>query len=533
MGKKGFGRASRMSVAKMTPSAETFAAMADNLPELAWMTDPVGGVIWYNKRWYDYTGTTLEQMQGWGWRSIHDPAELPETERLWKESLESGKPFEMTFSIRGSDGVLRPFLTRAHPLRDASGRITAWFGVNTDIGRLQAASRDLSEQKRVAETLNRTAAKVAAELNLEAMVQIVVDAAVELTGAQFGAFFYNVIKPSGEAYTLYSISGVPRENFSKFPMPRNTQVFEPTFRGAGIVRSADITKDPRYGHNTPHKGMPEGHLPVRSYLAAPVMSRHGEVMGGLFFGHSETGVFSAHDEQLVEGLAAQAAIGIDNSRLFAKAEREIAERKQAEEARTLVLRELNHRVKNLFAVAAGMVTMTARTSQTTSQMAETLSGRLRALARAHELIRASISADSHELTHTTLRAMTESILEPHVTPGGAQLTIDGPDVPVGPTSATSLALILHEFATNAAKYGALTEPSGKVSIVWKTEGGDLLITWAERGGPKLEGPPTRKGFGADLARTSARGQLGGDVTYDWKAEGVTILIRVSLERLAA
>jgi GAF domain-containing protein len=164
--------------------------------------------------------------------------------------------------------------------------------------------------------LNRTAAMLSAELDLEKLVQRVTDAAVALTGAQFGAFFYNVLNDAGESYTLYTISGVPREEFSKFPMPRNTAVFHPTFRGDRVVRSDDITKDSRYGHNKPHNGMPEGHLPVRSYLAVPVVSRSGEVMGGLFFGHAETARFVQEHEDLLVGLAAQAAIGIDNARLL-------------------------------------------------------------------------------------------------------------------------------------------------------------------------------------------------------------------------
>jgi GAF domain-containing protein len=122
------------------------------------------------------------------------------------------------------------------------------------------------------------------------------DAGVELTGAEFGAFFYNLINEAGESYMLYTLSGAPLEAFSKFPMPRNTQVFAPTFNGEGIVRSDDITLDPRYGHNTPRKGMPEGHLPVRSYLAVPVKSRTGEVLGGLFFGHARPAMFSERSE---------------------------------------------------------------------------------------------------------------------------------------------------------------------------------------------------------------------------------------------
>jgi PAS domain S-box-containing protein len=506
--------------------------MAENLPEPAWMTEADGSVIWYNKRWYDYTGGSFEQMAGWGWQAFHDPVELPETVETWMRSLGTGKPFELTFKLRGSDGVMRPFLSRAAPLRDASGAITKWFGVSTDISALQETTQALAGQTRVAETLNRTAAKVAAELNLEQLVQMVTDAAVQLTGAQFGAFFYNVIKPGGESYTLYSISGAPRENFSKFPMPRNTQVFEPTFRGQGVVRSADITKDPRYGHNAPHKGMPEGHLPVRSYLAAPVMSREGEVMGGLFFGHSDAGVFDEHDEQMVAGLAAQAAIGIDNSRLYEKAQREIQDRKVAEEERLLALRELNHRVKNLFAMVRGMVAMTARTSQSTKDMAATLTGRLQALAKAHDLIRAPSSSATQAPRDTTVRILVESLLEAHLLPEKGQLEIDGPDVPVGAVGAAALAQMLHELATNASKYGALSELGGKLSISWKTDGPNIILTWAESGGPAVSGPPPRKGFGVDLAIMTARGQLGGDVTYDWRPQGVLITLRAALEKLA-
>ena len=136
---------------------------------------------------------------------------------------------------------------------------------------------------------------------------------------------------------LYTLSGAPREAFAKFPMPRNTAIFAPTFAGEGTVRSDDILKDPRYGHNAPHKGMPEGHLPVSSYLAVPVRSRSGEVLGGLFFGHPEPGVFDARAEDLMTGLAGQASVAIDNARLFQASQREIAQRKAAEE----MLQQLN------------------------------------------------------------------------------------------------------------------------------------------------------------------------------------------------
>ena len=172
--------------------------------------------------------------------------------------------------------------------------------------------RDTSDR----ETLNRIGRTLASELDLERLLQAVTDAATEVSGAQFGAFFYNRTNEAGESYMLYTLSGVPRDAFAKFPMPRNTAVFAPTFSGEGIVRSDDITRDPRYGRNAPRRGMPEGHLPVKSYLAVPVMARSGEVHGGLFFGHAKAGVFTERAERLVAGIAAQAAIAIDNARLY-------------------------------------------------------------------------------------------------------------------------------------------------------------------------------------------------------------------------
>jgi signal transduction histidine kinase len=195
----------------------------------------------------------------------------------------------------------------------------------------------IREERRALEILNRAGSALGSEGDLHRLVQIVTDAGVELTRAQFGAFFYNVKDDRGESYMLYTLSGAPAEAFSKFPMPRNTEVFAPTFNGEGIVRSDDITQDPRYGRNAPRKGMPEGHLPVRSYLAVPVVSREESVLGGLFFGHSAVGVFTERSERGLTGLAAEAAIAMDNVRLARAAQKEIAERTRAEEA----LRELN------------------------------------------------------------------------------------------------------------------------------------------------------------------------------------------------
>ena len=114
-------------------SDAAFRLHADNIPTLCWIAHGDGYIFWYNRRWHDYCGTTPAQMEGWGWQSVHDPAMLDAVMARWTSSIASGEPFEMTFPLRGADGTFRPFLTRIQPLRDASGEIVRWFGVNTDV----------------------------------------------------------------------------------------------------------------------------------------------------------------------------------------------------------------------------------------------------------------------------------------------------------------------------------------------------------------------------------------------------------------
>lgn len=171
------------------------------------------------------------------------------------------------------------------------------------------------EEARVNETLHRIGSQLAAELDLRRLVQMVTDETTALTRAKFGAFFYSNVDDRGQPRAVYALSGAPMEAFAKFPSPGDSPVFAPTFRDGRVVRLADVTLDPRYGRGA-YGGMPAGHLPVKSYLAVPVTSRTGGVIGALIFGHPEPGVFSERDERLAVGVAAQAAIAVDNARLY-------------------------------------------------------------------------------------------------------------------------------------------------------------------------------------------------------------------------
>jgi PAS domain S-box-containing protein len=273
-----------------------------------------------------------------GWVMIHgEPAIIPDI------ATDPRVPYHLYRTTFVRSMVMMPVDTGSQPMAigaywveaDAPDQLS--IEMLGQLARLVgAAVRNVSLQTSF-EIVNRMGAAVAAEQNLDIIVQTITDAAVELTGAEFGAFFYNLVDQNGESYMLYSLSGVPREAFANFPMPRNTAIFAPTFSGEGVVRSDDIRQDPRYGRNAPHKGMPPGHLPVASYLAVPVVSHSGEVQGGLFFGHHLPGRFTAEHEKIMAGVAGHASIAIDNARLHHKAQREIAARTVAEGE----LRQLN------------------------------------------------------------------------------------------------------------------------------------------------------------------------------------------------
>ncbi len=219
----------------------------------------------------------------------------------------------------------------------------------------------------------------------------------------------------------------------------------------------------------------------------------------------------------------------DCSGIFVQAT-DITEQYRSEEARKLILREMDHRVKNLFSIASGMVSMTARSTSTVNQMAESLRGRLSALARSHGLIRIGVSEEhAHEVT--ALRPLLETVLEPHVE-SQATTMLGGPEVPLGGKAVTVLALVFHELATNAAKYGGLSSPANRLAVEWSMTDGLLDLDWTEQVSDRHMGPPKSFGFGSQLARSSVTQQLNGEIEFDWRPVGVRVSIRIPQASLA-
>lgn len=693
----------KRSEAQTHASEQRFRGLVSQVTAGIAETDLTGRFVHVNERYCEMIGYSPAELSQMRMQDITHPADLPRNVSMFEKLTRTGADFSIEKRYVRRDGSLVWVNNSVSGVRDTSGNLASAVAVSIDITERKHAEEALRAQTYRFETLNRIAKTLSSDLDLERIVQAVTDSATELSGAKFGAFFYNLVDEQGERYTLYTLSGAPRSAFERFGLPRNTAVFEPTFRGTSIVRSDDIRSDPRYGRSGPHFGMPTGHLPVVSYLAVPVVSRSGEVLGGLFFGHDRPGVFTKESEDIVNGIAAHAAIAIDNARLLQTAQTEIEqrtqaeavqsaqrrvlelsvgdaplaevlnallqtvearssagmlgsillldadglhlrhgaapslpeaynqaidgiaigpdvgscgtaayskqrvcvsdiandplwidfrdlaaahrlracwsipilssqgdilgtfamyyrearqpnatdlqlvemalrtaslviERERAEERRILLLREMNHRVKNLFAITDSFVTLSARSAPTAEDMARAIRGRIGALARAHELIRPSVNDAGLALSReTTLFDLVRSVSLPHLDPthveADQRLVGRGPHVLVGGNAVTGFALVLHELATNAVKYGALSVQTGSVVVDWTVRSEQILLNWTERNGPCLNGSPEHEGFGTRMSTATVTRQLGGEISYKWLPAGLVVHLSVPLKRL--
>lgn len=454
--------------ADLRASERRLSAVLDNASVAIMMMDEQHQCSFMNAAAETLTGFTLAETQG---RPLHD---------LIHHSHPDGSPYPLSecpidrafpedSNVTGEDvfihkdGSFFPVAFTASPIRDESLRTIGTIIEVRNISREKEAERELQARTSHLEILNQTGAAIAAELDLERIVQIVTDAGVRLTRAKFGAFFYNTVDASGESLTLYTLSGAAREDFEKFGHPRATAVFAPTFNGDGVIRSEDITADPRYGQNAPYHGMPKNHLPVRSYLAVPVSSRSGEVIGGLFFGHPDPGVFGEETERLMVGVAGQAAVAIDNAQLFDAAQRanqsleqRVLERTAELEAAHAALRQaqkmeavgqltggIAHDFNNLLTGVIGSLDMMQRqiakgdtgkieryanTAMTSANRAAALTHRLLAFARRQPLDPKPVSANRlvTGMEELLRRTIGESIRLEIVTAGGLWQTLCDP-----------------------------------------------------------------------------------------------------------
>lgn len=318
-----------LKTAELAQSLSLMRATLESTNDGIVVTDDSGKVTHYNEKYVEMWRIPSDLMrsnehgklQAFVSRQFaHSEQFLAGIERIYASS-----PAESFDVLELLDGRI---IERFTKIQFVNGQKAGRVWSLRDITDRRNAEEALRDETRILELLNRTGVALTSKLDLKTLLQSITDAATQLSGAKFGAFFYNRTDHNGDALMLYTLSGAPREAFEQFGHPRPTSIFGPTFRGEGPVRCDDVQKDPRYGKVAPHHGMPPGHLPVRSYLAVPVVSRSGEVIGGLFFGHPDAGIFTERTERLIVGVAAQSAVAIDNARLYEAAQKSAEERKQ-------------------------------------------------------------------------------------------------------------------------------------------------------------------------------------------------------------
>jgi PAS domain S-box-containing protein len=249
--------------------------------------------------------------------------------------------------------------------------------------------------------------------------------------------------------------------------------------------------------------------------------------------HYET-VRRRKDGSIVEISLTVSPIKDDNGTIVgaSKVARDITDRRRAREQEHLLLREMNHRVKNLFSLAGSIVALSARTASTPRELARSVGDRLAALARAHDLtLSDGASATGSNKNVATLHSLIRTVVAPYEDIDKTRILISGPDVPLSPDAVSALALLVHEFTTNAAKYGSLSVPEGRVAVRCLADRDRFVLIWEERDGPRLKAQRGDEGFGSVMTRAAAEGQLGGTISHHWASDGLTIHLFISRDRL--
>ncbi len=295
---------------------ETLSAIVESSDDAIVSKDLQGVIMSWNRGAEEIFGYSEAEVLG---RSITllIPEERLHEEEVILEKISKGFKIQHFETIRKhKTGREIPVSITVSPVKDARGKIIGASKVARDITLQRESKAAMEKYIQNLETLNSVGKSISENLDVQEILQRVTDATTKLTGAAFGAFFYNNTGLDGDTFRLFTLSGAPRKAFEGMPMPRHTDLFQPTFIEKKVVRIDDVTKHLDFGKNAPFNGMPRGHFSVVSYLAVPVVSKSGSVIGGLLYGHPEAGVFTAEHELLVVNIAAQAAVSLDNSRLF-------------------------------------------------------------------------------------------------------------------------------------------------------------------------------------------------------------------------
>jgi two-component sensor histidine kinase len=347
-----------------------------------------------------------------------------------------------------------------------------------------------------------------------------VDLAMQMTGGISAGLSLYEESPSPGVFRWQFLRGV-LSPFNGATTPRN-------FSPCGVTLDQNAPVLSTYPERV-YDWIADANITVPEVLLVPLYLGGKNPLRTLWIVSGQEGHFDRGHARVAMELASFVGIALRMLQSEQRLQRALAEQET-------LAKEMSHRVKNLFAMTDGMIRMSAKGAGTKDEMARMLSGRLRALADAHSLVQRSFSEGGEVQNVSDLGTLVRAIVRPHENFGDlkrSRFSIDGPDIPCGERATNGVALVLHEFATNAAKYGALTVDGGCIDINWRQADERLILSWVEHGGPPIIAPPPVRGFGSALAQKMVAGQFGGTLEHDWKQAGLAVTISIPIDSLTS
>lgn len=465
-------------------SERRFQTIANTMPQIVWSALPDGSVDYVNKRWRQYSGTSPGMTGSGGWWTFVHPDDRERTDARWRLSLDSAQPFEIEYRLLDAGGRYRWFIGRAMAIRDSAGRIERWFGTCTDIH-----DKKLAEEALVA-TQEQLRARVDELAQQKARLERLMILAPNL-------IYINDLKRRRNAYInpqVFEGLGYAAAELTGRPLKALNALIHPDDRR----RAREFSRQTRR--------MADGEMREIEYRL-----RHADGSYRWFL-LRETPFHRDSDGKVTQILGTAL---------------DIATRKHADERQQMLIRELHHRVKNILATVQAIASATGRSARDFQSFREVFSERLVSLGRTHSLLtrEAWAGADLHDILRGELA--------PYLDAAERRVAIDGPSFIVPRDMTVPIGMAIHELATNAVKYGALSVPEGRVRVDITAEEGmpdpRLVMVWTESGGPPVK-PPERRGFGSLLLDRLLASQLGGRVATEYRPEGVMARIDVVLRR---
>ena len=455
-------------------SEALFHEMADTAPAMLWISDPAGAWTFLSRQWYEFTAQEPEGALGLGWLNALHPDDRDSAAAAVFEATGERRPFHFECRLSQPDGEPRWVIIAGQPRLDTDGGFVGFVGSAIDITQRRKAEEAVIDEVHTRETLSRVGAALASELDPDTLIQAATDAATALTSAQWGVFFFAVTDDSGNTTEHRAVSGLPTDAFDGAPGPG------PEPRRPFIVRIDDLHAAERAESGVIERRWLPRDVTVRSYLSVPVISRTGDVRGGLCFGHIRAGVFLPKHEQLASGIAAWAALALDNASLYKEAQ-------EANRAKDEFIATLSHELRtplNAMLGWAHMLRANVLPPETQRRALDTLERNVRTQAQlvddlldVSRIVAGKLHIKSDEVDLTTVVVSAADTVRPATVAKGLSFrVVVDPDQQVIVTGdADRLRQILWNLLTNAVKF---TPKGGRVEIElrWTDTSASVVVT---------------------------------------------------------